>query len=282
MVDDLLKELEKGIKVQKAASKQGKADKKNVLNPNFQQIPQPKLNVSVDKDSKINVTAQKEDVKEISFKFHPRHVERLAFITIIVLLVGFIGYDYTFVHDGLKQAPDAAKSAEATASVVKEAAPSNDAATEKKEEKSAAAPVTVPAPEVKKEEPKAAEAPKPQLSGSIAITIDSVEREKKSDSLGYINSVTFSIENGKDEVFFPHVTVKAYDKITEEAMSGTSRGIYTHPAGINPGDKQTGVINLSPKSFSNLNLEKTVVLVLRENNANGKVIVTASASYLID
>ena len=64
MVDDLLKELEKGIKAQKTASKQGKADKKNVLNPNFQQSEQPKLNISFDKDSKINVSAKKEDVKE--------------------------------------------------------------------------------------------------------------------------------------------------------------------------------------------------------------------------
>src|SRR3989338_8508116 len=121
MVDDLLKELEKGIKAQKTASKQGKADKKNVLNPNFQQSEQPKLNISFDKDSKINVSAKKEDVKEITFKFHPRNVERLAFIAVIVLLIGFIGYDYTFMHDGMSQAPDAAKkSAEATASVVKE------------------------------------------------------------------------------------------------------------------------------------------------------------------
>ena len=271
MVDDLLKELEKGIKAQKTASKQGKADKKNVLNPNFQQTAQPKLNVSVDKDSKINVSAQKEDVKEITFKFHPRHVERLAFIAVIVLLIGFIGYDYTFVHDDLN-------SAEATASVVKEAAPAKDAAAEKKEE----TPIIVPVPEVQKEEPKAAEAPKPQLSGKITITIDSTDREKKSDSLGSINSATFSVENGKDEVFFPHVTVIAYDKTTEEAMSETSRGTYTYPAGIASGGKQTGVITLSPKSFSNLNLEKTVVLVLRENNANGKVITTASANYLID
>ena len=275
MVDDLLKELEKGIKAQKTASKQGKADKKNVLNPNFQQTAQPKLNVSVDKDSKINVSAQKEDVKEITFKFHPRHVERLAFIAVIVLLIGFIGYDYTFVHDDLN-------SAEATASVVKEAAPANDAAAEKKEEKPATAPVAVPVPEVQKEEPKTAEAPKPQLSGKITIAIDSTDREKKSDSLGTINSATFSIENGKDEVFFPHVTVIAYDKTTEEAMSETSRGTYTYPAGIASGGKQTGIITLSPKSFSNLNLEKTVVLILREKNANGKVITTASANYIID
>lgn len=279
MVDDLLKELEKGIKAQKAAAKQGKYDKKGVLNPNFQQTPQPKLNVSVDKDSKINVSAQKEDVKEVTFRFHPRHVERLTFITIIVLLIGFIGYDYTFVHDDLAQAPDDAKSTEATASVVKEAAPAPTAA-EKNEEKPAAAPVPVPVPEVKQEEPKAA--PKPQLSGSISISIDSVDREKKSDFLGYINSATFSIENGKDGVFFPHVTVIAYDKITQEAMSETSRGAYTYPAGISSGGKQTGVVALSPKSFSNLNLEKTVVLILRENNVNGKVITTASANYLID
>ena len=277
MVDDLLKELEKGIKAQKTASKQGKADKKNVLNPNFQQSEQPKLNISFDKDSKINVSAKKEDVKEITFKFHPRNVERLAFITIIALLIGFIGYDYTFVHDTLTQIPGTSiKSAEAAASVVKEAAPVKNTTAEKQEEKPA------PAPEVKKEEPKAAEAPKPKLSGSIAISIDSVDREKKSDSLGSINSATFSIENGKDEVFFPHVTVIAYDKTTEDAMSDKSRGTYTYPIGIASGGKHTGVITLSPKSFSNLNLEKTVVLVLRDNNANGKVITTASANYLID
>ncbi len=267
MVDDLLKELEKGIKAQKAQRNVPKQDAKSA----------PKLNIDVGRDHKVNVSSQEEEVKEISFKFHPRTIERFAYLFAILLLLGYIGYDFAFLHGS-------GATAAVTKSVEQE---KTEAAAAKEEPKPAAQeavkPVPAPVVEEKKEEPKpAVEAPKVQLSGKIDIKIVSVDKEKKSETLGSVNSVTFSIENGKDAVFFPHVTVVAYDKTTEETMSDKSRGTYTYPSGIESGKKQTGTISLTPKSFSNLNQEKTLILYLREKNAEGKVLTTATSNFLID
>lgn len=268
MVDQLLKDIEQDIKAQK--SKKNMPKGKPALDS-----PRPKLNID------ISTPQRNEDVKEISFRFNPKKIERAAYLIIIIMLIGFIGYDYLIVHKGLNKSGAESQSQNANAVADKPA-------DEKKAEAAPADEVkTEPAAEVKeevKEEPKAEpvkEEPKTQLSGSVEMLIVSVDKEKRSDTLGYVNSATFTIENGKDSVFFPYVTVIAFDKSTEDAMSDKSRGTYTFAAGIQSGEKHTGTIKLSPKSFSNLNQEKTVILHLREKNAEGKVVDSASTAVTI-
>lgn len=272
MVDQLLKDLEQDIKAQKSKKNAPKGK------PAALESPRPKLNID------ISTPQRNDDVKEISFRFNMKKIEKAAYLLIIILLIGYIGYDYAFVHKNLGKSGEESQSQDANAAAAAAPKPAEEVKTEPVP---AAEAKTEPAAEAKvevKEEPKAepaAEAPKTQLSGSVEILITSVDREKRSDTLGYVNSATFTIENGKDSVFFPYVTVIAYDKSTEDAMSDKPRGTHTYATGIKSGEKYTGTISLSPKSFSNLNQDKTVILHLREKNAEGKVIDSASTTVSI-
>lgn len=102
-----------------------------------------------------------------------------------------------------------------------------------------------------------------KLSGKITFMIDKIYTEvsDKDSELGYINKIVFTIDNGKDEVLTPILHVFAYDSELHESWETRSRGKYTG-IGIKPGDKQTGTIDLSLKTFRNLDIEKNIRLTL--------------------
>ena len=104
-----------------------------------------------------------------------------------------------------------------------------------------------------------------KLSGKIVLTLDKVDAEvDDADSdLGQINNVVFTIENGKDEDLNPVVDVYAYDSKIDPSWEITSRGQYKGAA-IKSGDKYSGSISLVPKTFRNLNIEKSIRLALND------------------
>jgi len=117
------------------------------------------------------------------------------------------------------------------------------------------------------------------LSGQVELTIDKIFTEKKDNEIGYITKVVFTINNGKNKVLFPVVNVYAYDSDMDEEWQTRSRGQYMYTAGIGPGGKHTASIDLSPRTFRNLNLKKNIRLAL--NDAEDGFITVVNDAIII-
>lgn len=208
--------------------------------------------------------------------------------SIIILLALYIAYDHVFVHpkalDVNKESPklsgntvdaksiDAPKAAvqnatlnktEVVQNITKNLTASNASSDIASENKSNATSEVVP-----------------KLSGIVTLTIDYVEKEKASDTLGYMKSVSFTIENGKDKEIAPVVDVFAFDSKSVNEMGGVSRGTYNKGKStkIQPGEKHSVNMPISPKSFSNIELPKTVNIVLKYSDAD---VVKATTEVII-
>jgi len=176
-------------------------------------------------------------------------VERITYIAIVVILLGYLVVDLSFIHGD--KTTEVIVQQDITATVVQEENISNETVEEEVEE-----PVV--------EEPVEEEV---QLSGLITFAIDRIysEVDENNDEVGEINRISFTIYNGVDDVLLPVVNVYVYDEDTKEYYETRSRGEYTFPAGIAPGKTHTGSVDLSPKKFSNLNLKKQIRLVLNDS-----------------
>jgi len=105
-----------------------------------------------------------------------------------------------------------------------------------------------------------------KLSGKITFTIDKVHTEivDENGDLGYISKIDFIIENGKEEVLKSIVNVFIYDDKLHESWELRSRGIDINSVGIESGDSYSGTISISPKTFRNLDLKKSIRLSLND------------------
>lgn len=168
--------------------------------------------------------------------------EKFGYIGVIIVLVAFIAIDLSFYHGGT------AADQTITAAAVEVQEP------EEAEEEIVEEVAEEPVEEVVEEK---------KLSGKITFVIDKIYTDvsDKDSDLGYISKIVFTIDNGKDKVLTPTLHVFAYDSELDESWERRSRGKYTGTT-IKPGDKQTGTIDLSPKSFRNLDIDKNVRLTL--------------------
>lgn len=179
------------------------------------------------------------------------NLERSAYVAVILILVAYIGVDLSFYH-GSSDVDAEEQAITAAVAAVQQEDEEGDVG-QAAEEKAVEEEKTVE--EVKEE--------KKVLSGEIDIVIDNIYSDvsDKNDDLGYITKIIFTIENGKDKVLTPVVNVYAYDSKLHESWQERSRGEYIGNS-IEPGDKQTGVIDLTAKTFRNLDLEKNIKLTL--------------------
>lgn len=168
--------------------------------------------------------------------------EKFAYIGVIAVLAVFIVIDLSFYHG----ADTDAESETITA-----------AAVDVQELEEAEEPVE----EVEETIEEGVEEKK--LSGKITFVIDKIYTDvsDKDSELGYINKIVFTIDNGKDKALTPILHVFAYDSELHESWETRSRGKYTGTT-IKSGDKQTGTIDLNPKSFRNLDIDKNIRLTL--------------------
>ena len=183
--------------------------------------------------------------------------EKFAYIAVIVVLIAYIGIDLGFYHgsDTTKEetVTAAAINMQSANKTINEPVESSENASEEVQQETAGNQTAEETAEEKK------------LSGKIVLTLDEVGAEvvDADGDLGQINEVFFTIENGKDKDLNPIVDVYAYDSKIDPIWEITSRGQYKGAA-IKPGDKYSGSINLVPKTFRNLNIEKSIRLALND------------------
>jgi len=200
----------------------------------------------------LEVSKAKEEVKRgrIPTK-NLGNIERITYIVIVIILLGYLVFDLSFLHGDKTSEIDINQ--EITATVV------ND-------ENKTVEPEVAPKEETVKEPVKEEVKEEPKLSGIITFSIEKIysEVDENNDDIGEISRITFVIENGVDDILNPIVNVYVYDDKSEEYYETRSRGEYTFPVGIAPGKTHTGSIDLSPKKYSNLNLKKKIRLVLND------------------
>lgn len=218
---------------------------------------------------KQKLTQELEKHYEVQGKTNPRVVERVVYLLIILLLGSYVVYD---LASGLN--PTAGVVTSTTNITPNE---STTSTTETTVTTTTVTTSTLAAQNTTNSSANASNAP--SLSGAITITIDSISKEKVSETSGYINSVTFIVENGKDKAVTPTVNVYAFDSKIEEVWNGISRGEHKFAEGLPSGGKTTATITLTPRTFFNLNLEKTLILKL--NAPESSAPVTARADFYI-
>lgn len=193
----------------------------------------------------------------------PRNVpslERIILITIIIILCIFIVFNLTYFCKCERESTSGGTSV-VTPSPVDPVASLDENATDNNSSEEEIEEVTKEDEEEEEEE---------VISGEISIKIKEINYEVTGEDLGKIESITFTIENGKNDVLKPIVNVYAYDAELDPSWETRSRGEYTYDIGISSGGIKTGEIELSPKTFRNLNLEKHVRVVL--NSTDGDIV----------
>jgi len=228
----------------------------------------------------IDTKPKKHTIKHTKPDFSPKpppsSLERKALVGVIIILLAFIAIDMTFYHGSkTTETTDSSKPSVIGAAI-----------SENKENKTvkAAAEVINKTEEAEKEEDKIAEEEtkaeeEKELSGKIEIMINKIHSIKENDNKGYINKVTFTIKNGKDKTLKPVVKVYAYDKINEDTWMEKERGEFVYSIGIVPGGEQAGSIDLYPRTFADMDIVKTVILKLFDED--DEVIASALDKFYI-
>tara|TARA_Y100000310_G_C20699785_1_gene828627 strand:+ start:5413 stop:6168 length:756 start_codon:yes stop_codon:yes gene_type:complete len=213
-------------------------------------------------------------------KVSSKTIERALFIGVIVVMALFITYDRVAVHPKLAEGGDSGGITSLVTENIDAEVEELSASTTVAEEETTTTTVeeetttttiettttTVPA----------------DLSGDVTIDLIDMDIDKNSDSVAKFNSVTFTIVNGLDESIQPVVDVFAFDDVMTDDWQTRSRGTYNEDQSVelDPGEEHSGSIILSPKTFSNLDEVKTVILkaVYGEDNT----VVTARDSFMMD
>ena len=226
-------------------------------------------------DSKPKHTIKHFDTKpDFPPKIAPSSLEKKFFVGVIIILLAFIAIDLTFYHGS--KTTDGKPSTTGVGAAI----------SENKENKTvkAAAEVVNETAEEEKEENKTTEeenktTEEKELSGKIELMINKIHSIKENDNKGYINKVTFTIKNGKSKTLKPVVKVYAYDKTNDDPWMEKDRGEFVYSIGIVPGGEQAGSVDLSPRTFADMDIIKTVILKLFDED--DEVIASALDKFYI-
>ncbi len=208
------------------------------------------------KDELKDLRDQVRDKKRNSNVKGPGSTERIILISVIILLLGYIVIDYALYHQNnniqIREDKINIVSEEQIGDVINKTEKSlNKTSINETVEKNDTT-------ETVEEEDKET------LSGEIKLIMGNIISKVDDDDedMGFITRIYFSINNSKEETLKPIVNVFIYDENLRDPWETKSRGEYTFPAGIKPGELHTASITVSPKTFRNLDLEKHIRLVL--------------------
>lgn len=173
------------------------------------------------------------------------HIEKIAYMAIILVLAVYIAIDFSFYHGE--------KTVDVETDTITAAAVQEENKTDSIKE-------------VAEEEVEEVVEEEKNLSGIVMLTINKIYTsvDDNDDDMGEISKIVFAIDNGKDKVLTPLVNVYVYDDEMDEKWETWSRGTYTYGAGIAPGKSQVGFIDISPKKFINLDIKKNIRLTMND------------------
>ncbi|MBI2651588.1 hypothetical protein HYX01_03900 [Candidatus Woesearchaeota archaeon] len=288
-IDDIFKDFEDKVEEKKGAYKSEGSilDKKKIL----EQTYDAQKKALEEKQRKEQKALQEEELKRAlikknfsskPFNSKPVNIERLGYIAIILVLAAYIIIDLSFYHGSknadmkenaasaivaskmndtlkVKDTSAAVKLINDTLSTINKSINKSIAAKEEPNE-------TIAITEKKETKDNGTLQEEKKLSGVIALAIDKIDTEivNRDDDTGRINSVTITINNGKDKVLVPVVDVYAYDSKMDESWQTKSRVNHIYGTGIKSGDEYTVSLDLTPKTFRNINFTKTIRVTLND------------------
>ena len=244
-VDDIFKDFEYKVKGRKEAKEAPK---------------QPVRQLVDDEEGEKQPKKQFVKQERLPPKQMPNY-EKIAYIAIILVLAAYIAIDWMNYHNAGNNEESAKK---ISIKAVNNSAEASKTEMVKNETAAAVNKSTEDKPAAKNE---TAKAEGKKLSGTVTLTIDKVytSLSKSINDTGYIDKVDFTIDNGKDKVLKPLVSLYAYDTELDKIWETRSRGDYLGTA-LEPGGMYTGSISLSPKTFKDLNINKNIRLSLNDTD----------------
>lgn len=230
------------------------------------------------KEKEVQKSKSVKKVHEVVHKSGIGSIERAIFLIIIVLLCAFIVFDKLGGSEEktviVTSEPETSEEEEEVETAPEEKENEETHVEEEKEEE--------PEEEETTEEEEEPEEEVLDLSGEIDIKINKIYTEVNEDldDVGYINKVSYTIENGKEDTLVPVVNVFAYDDDLKDTWLDKSRGEARFTVGIEPGDTLEGSVSVSPKTFRNLDETKTVIVQV--SDVTGKVLASDIEKIDID
>jgi len=190
------------------------------------------------------------------------NIERIAYIAVIVVLVAYSVIDLSFYHGGNDVNIEVNNAINAAA--INELGSDNQI--EQAETQAAEEEIVEEDAQEDTDDDEKEVVEEIELSGIIGFTIDKINTKivDEENDFGQISSIKFTLDNGKDKILSPLIHVYAYDSKLDETWETISRGEYKYNIGIKPGGTHTGIIELSPKSFRNLDIKKDIRLTLND------------------
>lgn len=111
-----------------------------------------------------------------------------------------------------------------------------------------------------------------KLVGIIGFSIEKIYTQNLGEDTAKFERIVFTIDNQKDVVLHPKVELYIYDESTPDDVKYIKRAVWSYPR-IEPGEKRTAIISdIKPSIVKDLNLTKTVELVLKDNSKKIKSI----------
>jgi len=253
-VDNIFEDFENKVEPKKSTPKiKTKKDEKSLLKEKYEK---QKLALEGKYEEEIGALEDKKNKEKNKHgnisNNKSNNIERIAFIAIIVVLIVYIAIDFSFYHNEKDDNIDIQQEINDNETDL-DSEDINESESGDIENENEVPP---------EEEPP--EEDEPQLSGEVTFSIINIDTSVSQDvdDLGYLNNIKFIIDNGKDTALIPVVEVFAYDSENKDIYETKLRGTYTFKLGINPGKSHTGIIDLTPKTWKNLDLKKNIRLIL--------------------
>jgi len=263
--DDVFADFEQKARDDKG-KKTGKSDEQEIKD-RFES-EQERLKVKYEREMNSLKSKKAKQSREEAPETGVHTIERISYIAIIIALLAYAATDLVFFH-GKFEIPGSLSNLSDLAQLPALQIPSSDSnETAQKEAQGQATNTTKIESQNTTSTPKSnTQTSKPKGSGNVLLSIDDITYELKDEDTAYITRVTFTIANEQSVVLNPVVNVFIFDNEIKESWEERSRGTYKDESGIPAGKVQAGSVDITPKTFKKLNLEKTIRIELNDTKA---------------
>ncbi len=224
--------------------------------------------------------------KTITISYNPRIIERIIYLTIILILLALLIYpkvtDRYWGNDSIDPVEENSDVIENNSILSTNNSVKNTTVNESEEEivnETSTEPETETTTEEDIEED-LYDFSGPIVKSKISMSIDKVETEKKTETWGKLTELTFTIYN-RGRSFRPRIEVFAYDDDTESLLDTYVQDTITYSLGVLK-DRDEIITKDISVSFSALDLEKTLVLELYDDDTDTHILTKTKTGIMIE